>query len=144
MPRDDRSSDVTAQQQAHPSRLMVTRGKWRWSNLVRPVARISFGIGVTAIAIGSLLPAESVPAIANDRIEHFTAYLVLSLLGTWMFQTWRAIFMTILSLCALAVGLEICQSSVPGRSPEFADAVAGWLGAVSAYTLMLVAWLRGR
>jgi VanZ family protein len=94
--------------------------------------RIGFCIGVAAVIVASLLPADYVPVIMNDKVEHLLAYALLSWLGTWSFQTRRTMALLALSLCALAIVLEIGQRFSPGRSTEVADAVVSCLAACSA------------
>lgn len=113
----------------------------RWLQLA---FRVGFGVGVAVVIIGSLLPADRAPAIANDKLEHFLAYAFLSLLGSWMFQTRRPMVLLALSLCALAILLEIAQRFSPGRSTEVADALVSGLGACSVPALRFLISFRSR
>jgi len=113
----------------------------RWSQVA---LRVGFGVGVAMVIVGSLLPGDRVPAIANDKLEHFLAYAFLSLLGSSMFQTRRALALLALSLCALAILLEIAQQFSPGRSTEVADALVSGLGACSVPALSFLTSFRSR
>lgn len=109
---------------------------------LQAVMGISFAIGIVAIVVGALLPAELAPALMNDKMEHFLAYALLGLLGTWLFQSGRTTALLILSLCAFAVVLEFCQRFSPGRSTEIAEAAISCLGACFVPALRFLASLR--
>jgi VanZ family protein len=108
--------------------------------LLQVALRIAFGLGVAAIVVGSLLPSDHVPAVANDKIAHFVAYSVLSLLGTWAFRNRWTVALA-LSFCSLAFALEFAQRYAPGRSMEIADAAVSCLGVCSVATLRWLASL---
>lgn len=121
----------------HPSQ----RGKQSISPK-QVMLRIAFGLGVCVIVVSSLLPAAQAPVLINDKAAHFLAYALLGLVGTWMLSAKRRIALLVLSICTLAVVLEICQRFSPGRSMEIADTIASCLGACSAAGLRILASLR--
>ena len=101
--------------------------------------KILFICGVSVVIVGSLLPGRLMPALINDKIEHFLAYATLTTVGSLNCRTRQGRLMLVLFLFILALGLEIAQKFSPGRSTEFLDVVAGWIGACLAFiTLRLV------
>lgn len=97
------------------------------------VFRIAFICGVCVLVLGSLLPARMVPAVMNDKAEHFLAYAALAAVGIPAFRTRQGRLLLVLSLLILAVAMEIGQAFSVGRSSEFADALAGWTGTCFAF-----------
>jgi VanZ family protein len=101
--------------------------------LVLWALRLLFTLGVLATLVFSLLPAREMPALMNDKLEHFIAYASLGIVGGFMARTRPARLLLVLFLFVLAVALEIAQEFSPGRSTELADALAGWTGACMAF-----------
>jgi VanZ family protein len=99
---------------------------------MRSVLNLTFGIGVLGLIVVSLLPGQFVPALMNDKLEHFVAYLILAAVGSAVFRTTRGALLLFAFLCVLAVLLEIGQDFSPGRTMDAADAAAGWAGACFA------------
>ena len=86
------------------------------------------------VVIGSLLPAAS-PFLAaagrlhiSDKIQHFSAYLILSFLPVIGFRDRGAGIVAGLSMFALGVLLEAGQHFSPGRAVEFGDVLANGAG----------------
>jgi VanZ family protein len=104
--------------------------------------RIAFGVGVCAIVAGSLLPRTQALGFINDKAAHFLAYALLSLIGTLTLSAKRSIALLVLSICTLAIILEICQRFSPGRTMETADAIVSCLGACFAVGLRVLTHLR--
>ena len=109
---------------------------------VQVMLRIAFGVGVCAIVAASLLPPAQASVFINDKAAHFLAYALLSLIGTWTLSAKRSIALLVLSICALALILEICQRFSPGRTMEIADAIVSCLGACVAVGLRVLTPLR--
>jgi VanZ family protein len=93
------------------------------------------------VVVGSLLPAAS-PVMAalgrlniNDKVEHFCAYLALSLLPVIGFRDRRRGLIAGLSMFLLGVLMEAGQHFSPGRAPELGDVLANGAG-VSCGTLL--------
>ncbi len=89
---------------------------------------------MSCIAVGELLPAASPVMVAvdrlhvNDKLEHFGAYLVLSLLAVIGFQERRQGIIVGLSMFVLGILLEGAQHFSPGRSVELGDVIANGVG----------------
>jgi VanZ family protein len=87
-----------------------------------------------AVVVGSLLPAGSPVMVGlgrlriNDKVMHFAAYLVLSLLPVIGFRDRRKGIVAGLSMFALGVLLEGGQHFSPGRAVELGDAIADGVG----------------
>ena len=100
-----------------------------------------WGVLICCVVIGSLLPAASPVMVAvgrlhiNDKVQHFCAYLALSLLPVIGFRDRRRGLMAGLSMFVLGVLLEGGQHFSPGRCVELGDVIANGVG-VSCGTLL--------
>lgn len=88
--------------------------------------------------IATTLPGNDVPSIGvSDKIEHFSAYAVLSVLlcFTYLFQRKfrllysRPFLMTILTVTVYGALDELHQLLIPGRSCDIFDLMADVIGA---------------
>ena len=92
---------------------------------------------ILAVVIGSLLPSSSGPIQAldllqiNDKVIHFSAYLVLAILPMASFDSRPKAVWAALLMIALGVALEGGQHFSPGRQMDLGDAVANTLGVFS-------------
>jgi len=98
----------------------------------RWLCKTAFVGGVCTVVIGSLLPGQFLPALINDKVEHFLAYATLAILGGLACRGRRDRLVLMLFLFSLAVSLEIAQGFSPGRTTDFYDALAGWAGSCLA------------
>jgi len=96
---------------------------------------------IVVIAWGELSPANEIPDLNIwDKVEHFTAYFGLALMGVlgWSGRRTPLIF---LAVVALGGTLEILQAFV-GRDAEWGDMLANTLGATAGTLLaLLLLWL---
>ena len=98
---------------------------------------------LAAVICGSLLPANSKPFLEldllkiNDKVEHFSAYVVLGLLPQLAFRRTGGLLVAFLMILSAFV-LEALQSFAPGRTPDVLDGVAGSLGVVCGLILGLI------
>ena len=100
-----------------------------------------WGVLICCVVIGSLLPAAN-PVIVMigrlhiwDKLQHFGAYLALSLLPVIGFRDRRRGLMAGLSMFLLGILMEAGQHFSPGRAVELGDVVANGAG-VSCGTLL--------
>jgi VanZ family protein len=90
---------------------------------------------LTLLMVGSLLPANQVPAGSiDDKLLHFAAYTFVGVLAALAFRRRSARFASLALLVLLGVGLEFGQTYVPGRSFELWDMAANSCGAFTALT----------
>jgi VanZ family protein len=108
----------------------------------RLVLWLIFILGVLATLVFSLLPGRDMPSLMNDKAEHFIAYAMLGTVGSFLARARQAKLALVLFLFVLAVALELAQHFSPGRSTEFNDALAGWMGACAAFLPMIAMRLR--
>jgi VanZ family protein len=86
------------------------------------------------VVVGSLLPAASPVMTAvgrlhiNDKVQHFCAYLALSLLPVIGFRDRRRGLMAGLSMFLLGILMEAGQHFSPGRAVELGDVLANGAG----------------
>ena len=100
----------------------------------RPALWIALWLAMIATVIATcLMPAKDLPPTpfdSFDKVEHFTAYLLLSLYAGMLFARVRAQALATAGLIALGVGLEFVQASfTDSRSGDAADGLANSIGA---------------
>ena len=102
--------------------------------------------------IATTLPSKALPSFGiSDKIEHFTAYMILAILVllTLHFQEKFRSFHIHPVLSTIAIvsiyGLldELHQNLIPGRYAEVYDWVANFLGAVVGVLLLNYLFLSG-
>ena len=109
----------------------------RWSALIL----VLWAVLMCCVVVGSLAPGASSLMVAIgrlhvwDKLQHFGAYLVLSLLPVIGFRDRRRGLMAGLSMFLLGVLMEAGQHFSPGRAVELGDVVANGVG-VSCGTLL--------
>lgn len=116
----------------------------------RPALWIALWLAMIAAVIATcLMPAKDLPPTpfdSFDKIEHFTAYLALSLYAGMLFARVRAQALATAALIALGVALEFAQARLTdSRSGDAADALANSLGALAGLWLARTpagAWLQ--
>ena len=95
------------------------------------------------VVIGSLSPAASplMTAIGrlhiHDKLQHFSAYLALSLLPAIAFKDRRKGLKASLSMFLLGILLEAGQHFSPGRAVELGDVIANGIGVTTGILLSL-------
>jgi VanZ family protein len=108
-----------------------------WHNLVLSL----WGVLLGSVVIGSLLPAANPLMVAIghlhvwDKLQHFGAYLALSLLPVIGFRDRRRGLVAGLSMFLLGILMEAGQHFSPGRAVELGDVIANGAG-VSFGTLL--------
>ena len=107
----------------------------------RTLILVLWAVLICCVVVGSLLPAASPVMVEigsfhiNDKVLHFSAYLVLSLLPVIGFRDRRRGLMAGLSMFLLGILMEAGQHFSPGRAVELGDVVANGVG-VSCGTLL--------
>lgn len=116
----------------------------------RPALWIALWLAMIGAVIATcLMPAKDLPPTpfeAFDKVEHFTAYLLLSLYAGMLFARVRAQALATAGLIALGVALEFAQAKLTdSRSGDAADALANSLGALAGLWLSrtpIALWLQ--
>ena len=104
------------------------------SSTLHAVILVVWAVLIVCVIIGELSPASSPLMVAigrlhiNDKVEHFSAYLALSLLPVIGFRDRRRGIVAGLSMFLLGVLLEGGQHFSPGRSVELGDVIANGIG----------------
>ncbi len=101
---------------------------------------ILFLLLLAAVGIGCLLPAHRLPPLPNDKLLHFGAFAVLSLLGAQLLPAESARLFGYGGLLLFGLLLEILQNQIPGRSFCWRDMAANAAGIATAAALV---WLMG-
>jgi VanZ family protein len=87
--------------------------------------RILFLVTLVLLVVGSLTPAQHVPAVtAQDKVLHFAAYAVVAVLAVLSIRSPRNRMIGLAALVVLGVALELAQIFVPGRSFDLWDLAA--------------------
>ena len=115
---------------------------------MRTVLMSLWAVLICCVVVGSLLPAASPIMVAMgrlhiwDKLQHFGAYLALSILPVIGFRDKRRGLMAGLSMFVLGAVLEGGQHFSPGRAVELGDVVANGVGVGCGTLLGLpVRWL---
>ncbi len=106
--------------------------------------RLVWLVGLAAVIVGSLAPAQS-PVIGlidrvhvNDKVEHLTAYAVLAALPALRQFRCRRLAPTLVFLCILGGVLELGQLFSPGRSCDWHDLLANVCGILAGAALVCI------
>lgn len=85
----------------------------------------------------AILPSGNIPNIFIfniwDKGQHFIAFFILAMLGTWIFP-WRT-FNLIIFLLLFGAGIECMQYFIPWRTAEFFDFLADMLGILAGVAI---------
>lgn len=101
---------------------------------IRTIILAFWAVLLCCVVVGELLPAASPVMVAvgrlhiNDKVQHFCAYLALSLLPVIGFPDRRRGIVVGLSMFVLGVLLEGGQHFSPGRAVELGDVIANGAG----------------
>jgi VanZ family protein len=100
----------------------------------RALILCGWGVLICCVVIGSLLPAANPVMVMIgrlhiwDKLQHFGAYLALSLLPVVGFRDRRRGLLAGLSMFVLGVLMEAGQHFSPGRAVELGDVIANGAG----------------
>jgi VanZ family protein len=97
-------------------------------------AAILFLPALAGVLGGELSPMGDGGLLIWDKLLHFTAYFILSLLATTALRAGRNALLAVLGLIALGGALEIIQGFI-GRDAELMDEAANTLGAIAGFVL---------
>lgn len=102
--------------------------------------RLLLVIAIVLISRLALLPSSSiVPAAVSDKVLHFVAFYLLSLLVDFAFPKVSFNAVKIMFLLGYGVAIELVQSFFPYRSCSFADIAADAAGiAVYLFSIPLL------
>ena len=91
-----------------------------------------FALGIIAIIVGCLLPTAWMPPLPNDKLMHFLAYGVMTLLAARIASSDKQLAMLLLGLFIAGWLIEVLQNRVPGRAFCWRDMAANTAGIVLA------------
>lgn len=103
-------------------------------------ARGAFTIGILALTVLSLAPAQTLPGLdLSDKLQHAVAYACLACAGCFGFGLGRprVQLAVVVALSVFGGLIEVLQPLVAARTESFADAMANQSG-------ILVGWLLAR
>ncbi len=90
---------------------------------------------VAVIVIGSLVPGPVVQTLSvSDRLEHFVAYLALTLLGAGLVGP-AGYLAVALRAFALGAALELLQGLTASRQTDWMDVAANAAGVLAGWSL---------
>ncbi|WP_151636853.1 VanZ family protein [Noviherbaspirillum aerium] len=90
----------------------------------------AFAFFVAGISVGCLTPARLLPRLPNDKLMHFLAYLVLSLIATRIASSLNEFLCWAIGLFCLGVFIEFLQDFLPDRKFCWKDVGANTAGIV--------------
>jgi VanZ family protein len=104
----------------------------------RRLAAIAFAFAVLAVCWGSLQPSLAPPGENQvDKMVHLVAFAVLSGLGWVAWERPAARVAMLVGLVALGVGIEACQTAIPGRKGSALDVAADLAGLAAGIAPLL-------
>lgn len=106
--------------------------------------RLAFFGALAVMLVVTMIPMPPPPVQHGDKVEHFVAFYVLTLLGAAAYRSHRSLIWLALGLVAYGGAIEILQGfSFVGRSRDLADWVSDSLGVGLAMAPMAIAnWRR--
>ena len=104
------------------------------------IVRICFYAAVAAALAIALAPTSSSGLAINDKVEHFSGFLLLTWLGIGAFGRGRILTLS-LGLLAFGAAIEILQM-LPfiGRDGELFDWIADTFGVLTAWAIVGIAF----
>lgn len=87
-----------------------------------------FVSSILLIVIGSLLPAQWMPPLPNDKYLHFAGYAVLSIFVALLANSIQALFVSLTGLILAGILIECLQHFIPGRQFCWRDILANTAG----------------
>ena len=134
MPASDTGAARPADESVTPANVPPPRtpaDAWRWTVVA------GYMLAVFLVSSRSSLP--TLPGRPSDKLLHFAAYAVLSLLviwastrGRWRRTTGRVVLLATLTCAAYGYSDEVHQRFVPGRQYDLRDLGADVLGGMTA------------
>ena len=101
--------------------------------------KIISSVYLIALIILSLVPLSSIESPGNtDKIAHFIAYLILSVLVYFISGSLKQKVYLFISVIVIGIVLESIQNLIPGRSFSYFDMLGNVAGAVFGY---LLSWM---
>jgi VanZ family protein len=97
-----------------------------------------FILSASAICVGCLLPARWMPRIENDKLAHFLAFGVLTILAKMIAATSNELIFWVLGIGLAGLLIEILQKLVPGRNFCWRDMFANLAGIFVAVILCVL------
>lgn len=109
-------------------------------------------LAIAIVVITSLLPGKDLPQVGmNDKLEHFTAYALLSASAVQLFVRRLSLGVVCVLLVLLGISLELLQGAMGlGRTMDSHDALANAIGVLmglsAAFTPLrdLLLWIDRR
>ena len=85
---------------------------------------------VLAVVALSLLPQDqiSIEQPFNDKVAHFLTYFILTFIALLSSNQKHSLLSILAIQVLIGVCMEVAQSFIPGRTPEFLDVLANSLG----------------
>lgn len=97
-----------------------------------------FALAMAGVVAGCLAPAGWLPVLKHDKLLHFLAFALLTLLASMALDDWARWPFCLLGLLFLGWLIEVLQKLVPGRNFCWQDMAANAAGIASAAGVVLL------
>lgn len=92
--------------------------------------------GLLVLGIGCLIPARYLPPLPNDKLLHFAAFALLTLIATRLTHTPQQTLAASFALLILGWVIECVQNWIPGRTFCWRDIAANAAGIACALVVV--------
>jgi VanZ family protein len=99
---------------------------------------VIFALALAGVAVGCLAPAGWLPVFKHDKLLHFLAFAMLTVLATLAVRDWAHWPWSLLALLLAGWLIEVLQKLVPGRNFCWRDMAANAGGIASAATIVML------
>ncbi|MDA0967532.1 MAG: VanZ family protein [Proteobacteria bacterium] len=100
------------------------------------IRMFSWLVIVIAIIVGALMPQVSFPDKYNlDKIAHFGGYFFAALISIYLLKFKKKYLLAIFILVLTAIGTEVAQMYIVGRTGSYGDAIANISGVITGFAV---------
>ena len=97
--------------------------------MLKKLSGLVFVIGLLAVIVLSVMPAEAIPKLGFPEIlAHIAGYAALTGAGGIAFRDAKSLILLAAGLILLGIGLELVQKLVPGRDSSGLEMLANIVG----------------
>jgi VanZ family protein len=106
--------------------------------------KVFWGLLVLVVVVLSLLPIPQDQTFIQipfaDKVVHFLTYFILTIIALISSTQKHSLLMILAIQILIGVCVEVAQSFIPGRTPEFLDVLANSLGVLFGALVYFPFW----